>query len=164
MFRFSIYCILFFVCFLVVWVLFDHGALKLVPDASSATFLFFIYSYFFVFCHYNVNCMHVICYQATCMMITLVRSAHCDGNAIYIIKHTMSTVYFMMHSIWNKNPAAWICLMYREQYKLKRCPNKECCKQCIYGMFKGTMPKWPVQKLTQVTTHTLLQTHDATGI
>jgi len=26
-----------------------------------------------------------------------------------------------------------------EQYKLKRCSNKECCKQCRYVMFKGTM-------------------------
>jgi len=29
------------------------------------------------------------------------------------------------------------------QYKLKRCSNKECCKQCRYVMFKGTMTKWP---------------------
>ena len=34
------------------------------------------------------------------------------------------------------------------QYKLKRCSNKE----CWYVMFKGTMTKWPVQKLTQGTT------------
>jgi len=32
------------------------------------------------------------------------------------------------------------------QYKLKRCSSKECCKQCRYVMFKGTMTKWPVQK------------------
>ena len=38
------------------------------------------------------------------------------------------------------------------QYNLKRCSNKECCKQCRYVMFKGTMTKWPVQKLTQGTT------------
>jgi len=38
------------------------------------------------------------------------------------------------------------------QYKLKRCSNKECCKQCRYVMFKGTMTKWPVQKLAQGTT------------
>ena len=46
------------------------------------------------------------------------------------------------------------------QYKLKRCSNKECCKQCRYVMFKGTMTKWPVQKLTQGTTQKLLQHHD----
>ena len=38
------------------------------------------------------------------------------------------------------------------EYKLKRCSNKECCKQCRYVMFKGTLTKWPVQKLTQGTT------------
>jgi len=31
-------------------------------------------------------------------------------------------------------------------------------------MFKGTMPTWPVQKLTQGTTQKLLQHHDATDI
>jgi len=52
----------------------------------------------------------------------------------------------------------------RSQYKLKRCSNKECCKQCRYVMFKGTMTKWPVQKLAQGTTKKLLQHHDATDI
>ena len=42
--------------------------------------------------------------------------------------------------------------MFKWKYKLKRCSNKECCKQCRYVMFKGTMTKWPVQKLTQGTT------------
>jgi len=42
--------------------------------------------------------------------------------------------------------------------------NKECCKQCRYVMFRGTMTKWPVQKLTQGTTQKLLQHHDATDI
>jgi len=32
-----------------------------------------------------------------------------------------------------------------KQYKLKRCSNKEWCKQCRYVMFKGTMTKWPAQ-------------------
>ena len=50
------------------------------------------------------------------------------------------------------------------KYKLKRCSNKECCKQCRYVMFKGTMTKWPVQKLTQGTIQKLLQHHDATDI
>jgi len=49
-------------------------------------------------------------------------------------------------------------------YKLKRCSNKECCKQCRYVKFKCTMTKWPVQKLTQGTTQKLLQHHDATDI
>jgi len=31
-------------------------------------------------------------------------------------------------------------------------------------MFKGTMTKWPVQKLTHGTTQKLLQHHDATDI
>jgi len=35
---------------------------------------------------------------------------------------------------------------------------KECCKQCRYIMFKGTMTKWLVQKLTQGTTQKLLTT------
>jgi len=36
----------------------------------------------------------------------------------------------------------------------------------MYVMFKGTMTKWPVQKLTQGTTQKLLllQHHDATDI
>ena len=50
------------------------------------------------------------------------------------------------------------------EYKLKRCSNKECCKQCRYVMFKGTITKWPVQKLAQGTTQKLLQHHDATNI
>ena len=32
------------------------------------------------------------------------------------------------------------------KYKLKRCSNNECCKQCRYVKFKGTMTEWPVQK------------------
>ena len=51
-----------------------------------------------------------------------------------------------------------------EYYKLKRCSNKECCKQCRYVMFKGTMTKWPVQKIAQGTAQKLLQHHDATDI
>ena len=38
-----------------------------------------------------------------------------------------------------------ICLC--EYYKLKRCLKKECCKQCRHVKFKGTMTKWPVQKI-----------------
>ena len=53
---------------------------------------------------------------------------------------------------------------FKGQYKLKRCSNKECCKQCRYVMFKGTMTKRPVQKLAQGTTQKLLQHHDATDI
>jgi len=47
-----------------------------------------------------------------------------------------------------------------DKYKLKRCSNKECCKQCRYIMFKGTMTKWPVQKLAQGATQKLLQHQD----
>ena len=54
------------------------------------------------------------------------------------------------------------------QYKLKRCSNKECCKQCRYVMFKGTMTKWPVQKLERDDTKTLttsrrIKTQNLTG-
>ena len=35
---------------------------------------------------------------------------------------------------------------------------KERCKQSRYVMFKGTMTKWPVQKLTQGTTKKTLTT------
>jgi len=48
--------------------------------------------------------------------------------------------------------------------KLKRCTNKECCKQCRHVIFKGTMTKWPVQKLARGTKQKLLQHHDATDI
>jgi len=40
------------------------------------------------------------------------------------------------------------------QYKLKRCSKKECCKQCRYAKLKGTITKWPVQKLTHSDTKT----------
>ena len=50
-----------------------------------------------------------------------------------------------------------------EKYKLKRCSNKACCKQCRYVKFKGTT-KWPVQKLTHRTTQKHVQHHDATDI
>jgi len=42
--------------------------------------------------------------------------------------------------------------------------NKKCCKQCKYVKFKGTMTKWPVQKLTHRTTQKHVQHHDATDI
>jgi len=47
---------------------------------------------------------------------------------------------------------------------LKRCINKECCKQCRYFKMKGTMTNWPVQKLTLRTTQKHAQQHDATDI
>jgi len=37
-------------------------------------------------------------------------------------------------------------------------------QKCRYVMFKGTITKWPVQKLAQGTTQKLLQHHDATDI
>ena len=43
---------------------------------------------------------------------------------------------------------------YRRLYKLKICSKKECCKQCRHVKFKGTMTKWPVQKLTHKTRRT----------
>ena len=57
-----------------------------------------------------------------------------------------------------------LCVNLIKEYTFKRCSNKECCKQCRYVMFKGTMTKWPVQKLTQGTTQKLLQHQDATDI
>ena len=51
-----------------------------------------------------------------------------------------------------------------KQYKLKGCLNKKCCKQCRYVKFKGTMTKWPVQKLTHTTTQKHLQHHEVTNI
>jgi len=46
--------------------------------------------------------------------------------------------------------------------KLKGCSKKECCKQCRYVKFNGTMTKWPVQKLIHTTTQKHVQDHDAT--
>jgi len=37
-------------------------------------------------------------------------------------------------------------------------------KNVVNNVDKGTMTKWPVQKLTQGTTQKLLQHHDATDI
>jgi len=54
-----------------------------------------------------------------------------------------------------------VCPQIFLQYKLKRCLKKECCKQCRYVKYKGTMTKWPVQKLTHGTTITHAQQHDA---
>ena len=33
-------------------------------------------------------------------------------------------------------------------YKLNRFSKKECCQQCRFGKFKGTVTKWSVQKQT----------------
>jgi len=48
--------------------------------------------------------------------------------------------------------------------KLKRCSKKECCKQCRYVKFKGTITKCPVQKATHRTTQKHIEHHDATAI
>jgi len=45
---------------------------------------------------------------------------------------------------------------------VKRSSNKECCKHYRYVKFKGTMTKWPVQKLTHRTTQKHIQHHDET--
>jgi len=52
------------------------------------------------------------------------------------------------------------CTVFWIFYNAVRCPagqsinwrDKECCKQCRYVKLKGTMTKWPVQKLTHRTT------------
>ena len=44
------------------------------------------------------------------------------------------------------------------------CSKKECCKQCRYVKFDGTMTKWPVQKLTHITTQKQVEHQDATDI
>jgi len=41
---------------------------------------------------------------------------------------------------------------------------KECCKQCRYVKFKGTMTKWPIQKQTHRTTQKHVEHQDATDI
>jgi len=76
---------------------------------------------------------------------------------------TLSLCYKTCIILSLKNVKTSFCLD-ELQYKLKRCSNKECFKQCRYVMFKGTMTKWPVQKLTQGTTQELIQHHDATDI
>ena len=70
--------------------------------------------------------------------------------------------YFIVR--WSeKKVFAFFRLVWYE-YKLMRCSNKEWCKQCRYVKFKGTMAKWPVQKLTHRTTQKHVQHHDATDI
>jgi len=44
------------------------------------------------------------------------------------------------------------------------CSQKECCKQCMYVKFKGTMTKWPVKELAHRTTQKHEQHYDATLI
>ena len=82
------------------------------------------------------------------------------GNVIAIQHVYLSyRLYFHRNLINSRLKESFNC-----EYKLKRCSNKECCKQCRYVMFKDTMTKWPVQKLAQGTTQKLLQHHDATDI
>jgi len=50
------------------------------------------------------------------------------------------------------------------KYKLMSCSKKECCKQCSYVKFDGTMTKWPVQKLTHITTQKQVEHQKATDI
>jgi len=82
----------------------------------------------------------------------------CNNHDAY---HAVVNVYLTLNKVVKMDvyKQANGMLMW-EQYKLKRCSNKE----CRYVMFKGTMTKWPVQKLTQGTTQKLLQHHDATDI
>ena len=41
---------------------------------------------------------------------------------------------------------------------------KECCKQCRYVKFKGTMTKLPVQKPSHRTTQKHVENHDTADI
>jgi len=50
------------------------------------------------------------------------------------------------------------------QYKLKRWSKRECCKQCRYVKFKGTMTKLPVQKVTHRTAQKHVNHQQATDI
>jgi len=86
-------------------------------------------------------------------------------------QYTPSNI-FKIHNLL-KQKSLVIDLIYRflslniklhKQYKLKRWSKKDCCKQCRYVKFKGTMTKWPVQKLTHRTTQKRVQHHDATDI
>ena len=71
---------------------------------------------------------------------------------------------FLLLCIW-KQIVESICITQAfTQYKLKRCLNKDCCKQCRYVKFKGTKTKWPVQKLTKRTAQKHVQHDDATNI
>jgi len=61
---------------------------------------------------------------------------------------------------WMATIDSYFCLI----YKFKRCSKKECCKQCRYVKFKGSMTKWPVQKQTHRSTHKHIEHQDATDI
>ena len=59
--------------------------------------------------------------------------------------------YALFKTKWRKCTNSlgwWHAYVYTLQFKLKSCARKECCKQCRYVKFKGTMTKWPVQKPT----------------
>ena len=45
-----------------------------------------------------------------------------------------------------------------------RCSREECCEQCRYFKFKGTLTKWSVQKPTHRTTQKYVELEDATDI
>ena len=47
---------------------------------------------------------------------------------------------------------------------MKKCSKTECCKQCRYVKFKGTMTKWPVQTPINRTTQNHEEHQDATYI
>ena len=71
--------------------------------------------------------------------------------------------FYILYPGVSRDPVTRACTLFfvkcnLKQDKLKRCSNKECCKQCRYVMFKGTMTQWPVQKLTQGTTQKTLTT------
>ena len=100
--------------------------------------------------HKNVKCGSILSVTVIYICIVVLR------NTVILISHWFD---YLSLIILVKRLYTVLCI-----YKLKRCSNKECCKQCRYVMFKGTMTKWPVQKLAQGTTQKLLQHHDATNI
>ena len=57
-----------------------------------------------------------------------------------------------------------LVVVYKRHYQLNRFSKKECCKQCRYVKFKGTMIKWPIQKPTYRTTQKHVEHHDATAV
>jgi len=59
------------------------------------------------------------------------------------------------------NNYMYFCVLIKIEEMVKKL---ERYKQCRYVMFKGTMTKWPVQKLIYRMTQQHVQNHDATYI
>jgi len=126
--------------------------------------------------------MHCVMYcfrvYNMCNCIILYQTHSCVTKNIcniYIYNHDLCSLEWTIYKIyiygyqyilywWRYAVEVIICLIFLSlqrlvQYKLKRCSNKECCKQCRYVMFKGTVTKWPVQilapSLSNVNLHTV---------